>query len=185
MKRNDVINILLDLAGSVGPFRKIDSVEDWIKLHNDKYDIMDSELFDVLLDILLNPPDSNELGRVSEEDFEYELGAALTSIGKRKPVNCLERIEKLLYVDKSRPVIIDFIGGLQLHQGIPLLQSILENVQLNDDELIRLVSAFGEIGGIKSCENLKRMQMMCSGRTAEVLSEIEIGIKDANKKKDE
>lgn len=182
MTRNEIVNILINLSGSLGPFQKINGMEDYVKMHTDKYDIMDDDSLDILLDILLNPP---EIGHIETEDFEYELIEAITAIGRRKPQNCLRKVENLLYVKQVRSLIIDVIGGLHCKDGVLLLEPLLELDHLSDDEIINLACAFGEIRGLKALEILEKMKVDYSGRAPDVLREIEIGITRAKNTADE
>ena len=182
MTRKEVVDILINLSGPLGPFQKMDGMEDFIKMHTDMYDRMDDSAFDILVDILLNPP---EIGRIEPEEFEYELKEAITAIGRRDTLNCLKKVERLLHVEHVRPVIIDVIGGLHCKEGIFLLEPLLELKHLSDDEIVNLVCAFGEIGGLESFEILEKMKVKFSDRSPDVLKEIEIGITRVNKKTDD
>lgn len=173
MTRKEVVDILINISGSLGPFQKLDGMDDYIKMHTDMYDRMDDGTFDILIDILLNPP---EIGRIEPEDFEYELKEAITAIGCRNTQNCLEKVKDLLYVEQVRPVIIDVIGGLNCKEGILLLEPLLELESLTDDELANLACAFGSIGGLDSCEILKKMKVKYADKSSDVLREIDIGL---------
>lgn len=173
MTRKEVLNILINLSGSLGPFEKVDDMDDYVKMHRDMYDTMDDDSFDILIDILLNPP---EMGRIEPEDFEYELKEAITAIGRRNTKNSLEKVKDLLYVEQVRPVIIDIIGGLNCKEGILLLEPLLELENLTDDELINLACAFGAIGGLESCQLLKKMKVKYTDKSSVVLREIDIGL---------
>ncbi|OPX43450.1 hypothetical protein CLHUN_25970 [Ruminiclostridium hungatei] len=173
MTRKEVLNILINLSGSLGPFQKMDCMDDYEKMHTDMYNIMDDDSFEILIDILLNPP---EVGRIEPEDFEYELKEAITAIGRRNTQNCLEKVKDLLYVEQVRPVIIDVIGGLDCKEGILLLEPLLELENLTDYELVNLACAFGSIGGLKSFKILKKMKVKYADKSSVVLREIDIGL---------
>ncbi len=173
MTRKEVLNILINLSGSLGPFQKMDGMDDYVKMHTDMYDIMDDNSFDILIDILLNPP---EIGRIEPEYFEYELKEAITAIGRRNTQNSLEKVKDLLYVEQVRPVIIDVIGGLDCKEVILLLEPLLELENLTDDELVNLACAFGAIGGLKSFEILKKMKVKYADKSSVVLREIDIAL---------
>lgn len=108
MNRKEIFNILLNLAGPLGPFQKMDSIEHFEKMH---------------------------------------------------------------------------IGGLRHPDSVAILEPLFKNVQLNDDEIIRLACAFGEIGGLRALELLHRIKELYSDRSPEVLREIEIGIEYATRKR--
>ncbi|ODP27167.1 hypothetical protein PTI45_03488 [Paenibacillus nuruki] len=85
MIRNDrdtIVKGIKHLCDGIGPFQKMDSYEDFLKMQTDIYDTFGDDSFDILIDILLHPP---ELGRIDSNDFDYELQEALIAIGLRNP----------------------------------------------------------------------------------------------------
>lgn len=170
MKRNEAICTLAELAGPLGPYGTLESrLEATANWHNS----LDFDSIDVLIDILLNPPLDKEINKMPEY-FEGEIIEALTSIGKRDVTNFLKKAEHLINLKQVRPVIIDVIGGLRCEDGIFLLESLLEKADLNDDELVRIVSSLAEIGGLKTLEILEKIKKLYYNRSSEVLQQIDI-----------
>jgi len=112
--KNDIIEILKDIAGPLGPTRSIEDMEDLIKLRTDRYSTID-----ILVDIKLNPPDQKELGKIPFEDFEFELVEILTIIGVKDVIKFLKKAKELLYIEQARPLIIDVLGGIHHEVRIP------------------------------------------------------------------
>lgn len=173
LSRNDIIELVKNLAGPVGPFTSIQSMEDLDKLRVNKYSIVNINSIDILIDIILNPPKEKELGQVTLEDFEFELVEMLTFIGRMNISSFLKKVSELLYIEQSRPVIIDVLGGLRHEESMLLLEQLLLE-DLNESEVIRLANALNENGGIKAKEILEKMKVKYSISSEEILKEIEI-----------
>jgi len=173
MDRDDIVEILKDMAGPLGPFSSIENMEDLIKLRTNKYGILDRNSIDILIDIIKNPPCEQELGQISSEDFEFELVEMLTIIGRRDVTSFLKKVEELLYLEQTRPLIIYVLGGLCHEESISLLEQLLPK-DLSENEAIRLANALSENGGIKAKEILERMKVKYSKSSLKVLKEIDI-----------
>jgi len=181
MIRNDRDTILAGithLCDGIGPFQKMDSFEDFLKMQTDVYDTFGDDSFDILIDILLHPP---ELGRFDPKDFEYELLEALIVIGLRNPRYTLDTVENLLSIKSIRLVLINIIGGLENEDGLLLLEFLLqsstESDLLSEDELIELACALGEIRGEKAVELLAKMKIKYYNHSSDLLQYIENGLK--------
>ncbi|ODP25957.1 hypothetical protein PTI45_04688 [Paenibacillus nuruki] len=180
MLRNDrdrIVAGIKHLCDGLSPFQKMDSVEDFIKMHTDVYDTFGDDSFDILIDILLHPP---ELGRIDPNDFEYELQEALSAVGRRNPRYALDTIEDLLGIKSIRLVLINVIGGLKNENGLFLLESLLqpsaESDLLAEDELIGVACAVDEIRGEKAVELLAKMKIRYRNHSSDLLEYIEDGL---------
>ncbi|MGE5415580.1 MAG: hypothetical protein ACM3UZ_02215 [Acidobacteriota bacterium] len=182
MTRDELIKFLKDSTEGVSPFQDIKSDDDFVKYYFSRFDELALDAFDILLDILLEPPDNNILGRISYDDFEFELEQALEVVGRKDPFNSLRKLRCLLERQKARPVIISIIGGLRQNAGFYLLEPVLDLEFLSDDELINLADAFSEIGGAKAIELLEKMRLKYSDRSQDLLRNIEICLQRANHK---
>lgn len=181
MIRNDrdtIVEGIKHLCDGIGPFQKMDSLEDYFKMQTDIYDTFGDDSFDILIDILVNPP---ELGRFDPNDFEYELQEALTAVGRRKPRYALDKIDDLLGIKSIRLVLINIIGGLENEDGLFLLESLLqqstESDPLAEDELIGVACAVDEIRGEKAIELLEKMKIRYYNHSSDLLEYIENGLK--------
>lgn len=181
MIRNDrdtIVEVLRYLCDGLSPFQKMDSLEDFIKMHTDVYDTFGDDSFDILIDILLHPA---ELGRTDPNDFEYELQEALSAVGRRNTRYALDTIEDLLGIKSIRLVLINVIGGLENEDGLFLLESLLqqstESDPLSEDELIGLACALREIRGKKAVELLSKMKVRYYNHSSALLQYIEDGLK--------
>lgn len=173
MNRNDIIEILKDMAGPLGPTISIEGMEDLIKLRTNRYSMVDMKSIDSLVDIIINPPDHKELGRIPFEDFEFELVEMLTIIGNKDTVSFIKKVEELLFIKRARPVIIDVLGGIHHVESMLLLEMLLEE-NLSENEAIRLADAISENGGSKAKEVLEKMKVKYFEKSPEVLQEIDI-----------
>jgi HEAT repeat protein len=173
VNRQDILDILKDMAGPLGPFVSIDGAEDIVKLRTGKYSIVNMGYIETLLDILINPPEEEELEQISKDDFEFELVEMLTFVGRSDVTNFIKRVEKLLYLNQARPIIIDVLGNLRHKNSIVLLEQMLEE-DLSEDEKIRLADALSDIGGLRAKEILEKMRLNYSDFSIEVLHEIDI-----------
>lgn len=181
MIRNDrdtIVEGIKHLCDGLGPFQKMDSYEDFIQMHTDVYNTFGDDSFDILIDILLHPP---ELGRIDSNDFDYELQEALIAIGPRNPRYTLDTVEDLLGIKSIRLVLINIIGGSENEDGLFLLESLLqqstESDPLSEDELIELACALGEIRGEKAVELLAKMKIKYYNHSSDLLQYIEDGLK--------
>lgn len=176
--RDTIVEVLRYLCDGLSPFQKMDSVEDFIKMHTDVYDTFGDDSFDILIDILLHPA---ELGRIDPNDFEYELQEALSAVGRRNPRYALDTIEDLLVMKSIRLVLINVIGGLKNEDGLFLLESLLqqstESDPLSENELIELACAVDEIRGEKAIEILEKMKIRYRNHSSDLLEYIEDGLK--------
>jgi HEAT repeat protein len=166
--KNDIIEILKDIAGPLGPTRSIEDMEDLIKLRTDRYSTID-----ILVDIILNPPDQKELGKIPFEDFEFELVEILTIIDVKDVIKFLKKAKELLYIEQARPLIIDVLGGIHHEESLLILELLLEE-NLSENEAIRLADTISENGGIKAKEILQKMKVKYSDKSPDVLQEIDI-----------
>lgn len=173
MNRYDTIHMIAKLVGPLGPFG---TLENNLEEINNWHDSLDLNSIVVLTDILLNPPSETEIRKIPEY-FEGEITDALTAVGKKDVVKFLEKVKPLITLGRIRPVIIDVIGGLRSEYGISFLQLLMEKYNLTDDELIRLSGSLYEIGGLNALELLRKMKVLYSERTLEVLQNIESWIK--------
>lgn len=181
MIRNDrdtIVDGIKHLCDGIGPYQKMDTFEDYLKMQTDVYDTFGDDSFDILIDILVNPP---ELGRFDPNDFEFELLDAIIAIGLRNPRYALDILHDLLGMKSIRLVLIRSIGGLRNEDGSFLLESLLERSVESDplleDELIELACALGEIRGEKATELLKKMKIKYYDHSSDLLQYIEDGLK--------
>ncbi|MEJ8303816.1 HEAT repeat domain-containing protein [Saccharibacillus sacchari] len=168
--REEIEAALKDLCDGLSPFQKMDSFEDFVKMHTDVYDTFGDGSFDILLDILLFPP---RLGRIDAEDFKYVLADALAAIGKRNTRYALDKIRTLIDIKRIRPVLINAIGGLGSKDGLPILEPLLQLDGLSENDLMELACAFGDIGGKKAIESLETMKRNFGDHSPDLLKAIE------------
>ncbi|MDS0526545.1 hypothetical protein NNC19_12710 [Clostridium sp. SHJSY1] len=179
MKRTEMINKIKDWAGPIGPFVTIDTFEDFVNLNNERYSTIEESSIDVLFDILLNPPKDEDIKPIPFDEFTGELVDAITFVGKKDTKKFLLKLKEMLHFSKSRALIIDVIGGLEDIDGIELLKPLLLEENLSDDEIIALVDALSQIGGVESKEILENLKIKYEN-SREVLEEIDICLKLLN-----
>ena len=176
MNRAQLIELLADLAGPLGPFLEVHEREQarsaWLAE-------LDAKMLEMLLDILIHPPDPIEYRPATWDQFEMELADAVSAAGKQNPHQLLESIGPLLDLAtprEVRPTIISLIGALGLREGVQWLKPIVENQQLTVDENLRLACSLGEIGGADARALLERMKQSPNAANDEVRREIEIAL---------
>jgi hypothetical protein len=168
------LTVLLDFAGPLGPLRsfdeRIEQKQRWMSE-------VDDSAFDLLLDILVDPPGESEMRQVDPEDYEFELSELLTGVGRRDPAGALAKVGPLAADRRIRPVVIDVIGGLGAPAGVDWLEGLLRSEALSQDELVRVASALGELGGGRARALLEGMRRRYADATPEVQKEIEVALR--------
>jgi hypothetical protein len=173
MTREEVIEKLVQFASPLGPFESLDArlryKEEWITSSG-------ADLVDMLLDLLTHPPALTDIRPATSEGFEFENSQLLALLGHHDPVGLLEKIGPLLTNNQARPTAIEVIGALQAQEGIRWLVPLVGNVNLTEDELIRLAAALGEIAGPDARLLLEQMRSLTSVEMVDVLREIDIAL---------
>src|SRR5947208_10221223 len=123
MTRKQVVEFLAEMAGPLGPFgsfeERLRQIDTWAADAND-------ELVDLLVDIVLHPPDPAEYLPATRDDFEFVTSKVLTQIGKRNTSHFLQKVGPLLEDKRARAMIIEVIGNLQSQKGISWLRPLLD-----------------------------------------------------------
>jgi len=171
--RQKAIAILKDFAGPLGPF---ESLDEQIERREVWASTADNQVIDAFLDILVHPPDQNEICPITQDSLEAELSELLVLIGQHNPSDVLEKIAPYLANEQARPTVIEVIGGLRLEAGISWLKPLIENKNLTEDELIRLACALGEIGGKEALDLLQQLRASSSEIMTDLQKEIDIAI---------
>lgn len=167
--------LIQQLVGFSGPLGPLESLEERIRRRDKWVAAMENDIVDLLLEVLIHPPDVAELRPATREDFEIEITEVLTLLGQRDPYSFLHRVGPLLVNDQARSTLIEVIGALQQHEGIYWLRPLLD-VELNEEELIRLACALGEIRGLEARMLLERMRSSVSSEMKGVHREIDIAL---------
>lgn len=181
MKRIEFIRTIAELAGPIGPLGTIEYSD---KATADWYNTFNKESIDVMIDLLINPPEEKELGYEIPEYFDVELNNALIAFGKMYTSIFFKKIEHLPELQRLQSDVIYIIGGIRNQEGIPYLVSLLEKDNLSNDGIFELIGAIGQIGGEKSMEILEKMKVMYNNKSPEAVQQIEIWLKYINDKKD-
>lgn len=171
--RQQMIAILVDFAGPLGPFESLDERLDrrdqWVTT-------ADNTVIDALLNVLVYPPDESEIYPVTREGFELHLSELLVLLGRHDSSYTLEKIGPYLSNELARPTVIEVIGGLGSQQGISWIKPLLNEENLTEDELVRLACALGEIGGAEAHRLLKQMRASSSTEMKDLHREINIAL---------
>ncbi len=141
------------------------------------YKTFDKESIDVMLDLLIKPPNEKDLGYEIPEYFGIELNNALIAFGKMYTSMFFTKIESLLELQYLQSDIIYIIGGIRHQEGMTYLVSLLEKDNLSYDDTLELIGAIGQIGGGKAVEVLQKMKKMYSDRYPEAVQQIDIWLK--------
>jgi hypothetical protein len=173
MTISELIQRLVDFSGPLGP---LESLEERIRRRNEWVAGTDSDIVELLLEVLIQPTGVAELRPATRDDFELEITEVLTLLGQRDTSNFLQRVGPLLVNDQARPILIEVIGALQGQEGIYWLKTLLDSVELTEDELIRLACALGEIGGLETRMLLERMRLSVSSEMKRGHREIDIAL---------
>ena len=169
MTRTEALRAIADFTGPVGPFQDPDERD-----RREEAWAADVGAVEQILDLVIRPPTASELGRLAAEDFEYEISRILTMIGARAPAAFIARVGPLLNDASARRTIIEVIGSLGLEEGLPWLNSLIEDRGLSEDDAVRLACALGEIGGRAARELLDRLEGATHPVRTRVLDEIGI-----------
>lgn len=185
MSRSEVVSILSRLAA---PIKAPDSRDSRDEQIDNWHKTLDESSFDVFLDLLKFPLTEKEIGDneyiaydnyyqdVYEIMINQEIIDALVFIGKKNVGYYLKIFGPLLDDRHLMTSVIEVIGSLQSKEGLVLLMPILELKYLNSTDVVTLVNAFVDIGGLESFESLKKMKVKFSDESPYVLDSIEEGI---------
>lgn len=167
MNRNGCIRTIAEFAGPLGAMGSMESRDnatfDW-------YNTLEENDIDTLIDLLLNPPEENELGYEIPEFFESELEEALMGIGRIYKPTFFKKMEKTYKLKQIKLSIIFIIGGIRDEDGIYILEKILNEGNLTDDEIEEIITAFGRIKGEKAIECLGKMKILYPNKSTLISS---------------
>jgi hypothetical protein len=177
--RRELIQVLADFAGPLGPFRALEEMEErrsaWL-------DGLRASDLPALLDLLRSPPAPAEYSPATADDFELELTDAVTAAAAGDPEPSLALMTPLIQDDRARGAVIDVIGGLQLARGLELLAPLVIDARLTSDERVRLACALGDIGGDDARALLRALQTRSDGES-DVLAEIDIALQRTDQRR--
>lgn len=171
MNRDELISKLEDWAGLLGPFITWETYDDLENIYDEWYNSLDEKDIDIFIDIILNPPNKQEIEPIDYDQFIYHLVKALATIGRRNTKSCIDKLQKYINIPIARVCIIDVLGNLKQTEGIGVLRPLLEE-NLTDEEIISLASALWEIGGLEAKEILEYMEVKYKNRSSKVTQEI-------------
>ena len=171
-----ISELIPQLVGFSGPLGPLESLEERIRRREEWIAATESDIVGLLLEILIHPPNVAELRPATRDDFEQEITEVLTLLGQRDTSSFLQRVGPLLVNDQARSTLIEVTGALRRQEGIYWLRTLLDSVELTEDELIRLASALGEIGGLEARMLLERMRLSVSSEMKGVHREIDIAL---------
>lgn len=168
--------LIQQLAGFAGPLGPLESFEERIRRRDEWVAATESDIVGLLLEVLIHPPPVAEIRPATRDDFESEITEVLTLLGQREPSSFLQRVGPLLVNDQARSTLIEATGALRRQEGIYWLKTVLDSVELTEDELIRLACALGEIRGLEARMLLERMRSSVSSEMKGVHREIDIAL---------
>src|SRR5262245_51934674 len=87
---------------------------------------------DLLIGLVLQPPQPAELAGKSSSDFEYEVSHYLQLLGAQDPNRVLERLAPHLENPVARPVAIEVIGTLRTPQALSTLAPLVGTRNLTE-----------------------------------------------------
>ena len=155
MSHDDVLAVLADFAGPLGPLQ---SPEERDARKQQWMDTVEMSAVNRLLAVLVRSRQPPELERLDKDHVEFELAELLIGVGRRDEDAALARVAPLLDLAQARPVLIDVIGGLRSQASLSLLARVMREPDLSEDETVRLACALGEIGGGRARELLTVLQ---------------------------
>lgn len=167
--RHNLIAALADFAGPLDPDRDLEAEEDYRRRWLDALQPVD---LNVLIDLLVHPPEPREVAPASMEFFELELGDALVAIGRKHPEPTLLRLAPLLAEVSCRPLVMEVLAELRLPVGLALLRPWATRLAVERNERARVAEALGKIGGSQARRLLEQMVDQAQG-DVELAREIE------------
>lgn len=166
--REKALEIVLELAGPIGPMGSIDAREAQRRaVASDAPDW----LLDGLLSILVDRPALP--ATVDWAEVELEIVDLLGGLSKRRDL--LPRLMPLLDDPSARPAVIEALGSTGDPCAVEGLKRSYERGQLDGDELTRLACALGEIGGDTAVALLRRIAAAV-GTPQEARAEAELAL---------
>ncbi|CCH32789.1 hypothetical protein ABZ816_30845 [Actinosynnema sp. NPDC047251] len=135
--RDEVLAVVADLSGPLGPFRTPEDMDDirlmWVSE-------VDWSAFGHLADIACGS--WPELARLDPDAVHYELSRLLTELGQRDVAGAVARLAGLLEVPAARTVAIAALGGFG-PAALPALAALVDE-PLTVSEAVWLACALGE-----------------------------------------
>ncbi len=170
MTREELIEVLADFAGPLGPFRSPDDQE---KTFRESLAEATSDDLGLLLDLLSHPP---PVAASRADAWDYTLEEALLAVGKLEPTRAAARMEAMLRSPAGRATVIAALGGLGEASSVHALGDLVAEEELGDNELVTLACALGELGGPAATAILETMRSRFSSRP-NVISEVAIALR--------
>ena len=174
--RDEIIQTLDALAAPLGP---LTSLDERLERQDRWVDEGGVELLEALLGVVASPPPEEQLQYASLDDWNTLLVEVAGALGKRHPDVALQRLLPLLEDDRARGAAIDILGSVGDARAVSRLGQLMQGRRLHEDELVRLASALGEIGGDEACQLLAQLRHATTPAQQELRREIEIAVQAA------
>lgn len=172
MTREEVIAGLVDFAGPLGPF---ESFDEHLRRRDQWVDVGDLALLDRLLELAAVPPDDREIAPVNRENLELEISEMLARIGRRHPEETLNKLRAHWNGDiAKRPILIDVLASIGRGEGVDMIAPLAVKTELDEDVLVRIAGALGEIGGPRAGSLLRQMRAVHPRTMAKLHREIDV-----------
>lgn len=174
--RDKIIETLDALAAPLGPQTSFDErlarQDRWV-------DEGGVELLAALLEMVASPPSQEQLQYASLEDWNTLLVEVTGVLGKRHPEVALQRLMPLLDDERARASAIDILGSVGEARAVPRLGQLMQGDRLEEDDLIHLAGALGEIGGDEACRLLAQLRQAATPAQRDLQREIDIAVQSA------
>jgi HEAT repeat protein len=174
--RNEIIETLDALAGPLGPQTSLD---ERLERQDRWVDEGSVDLFEALLGVVASPPSEEQLQYASLDDWNTLLVEVAGALGKRYPELALQRLLPLLDDDHARSAAIDILGSVGEARAVPHLGQLILGRRLDEDDLVRLAGALGEIGGNEACRLLAELRQAVTPAQQDLRREIDIAVQAA------
>jgi hypothetical protein len=173
VSRHEALLALARLREPLGPLREPADAE---AREHVWADAAGEAAIDALLDLLVQPPNTEELDGIAPAALEYEISRALTLLGTRHPKALRVRAGALIDHPCARPTLIEVLGALGGSAGLALLRPLVRDKSLSEEEAMRLACALGEIGDADAETLLAALRAHPRAANARVRDEIETAV---------
>jgi hypothetical protein len=162
LTRDELIAIVADFAGPVGPLRE---PEDQERAFYARLAAATAEDLETLAGLIGSPGEVP--GPDGDESWAHALEEALVTVGARHVALAMDRVTtRLVPGAAGRGIAIAVIGRLRAPASLAALRDLVDDASLTDPEIEELAGAVQQVGGPEAVAVLRTMQERFGDRPA-------------------